>query len=53
MLAFPARAAGFALVVSQLLSGCDGTARATYPTLEPLDDLLAQADSAFSRPAGE
>jgi hypothetical protein len=40
-------------LVTLPLSGCGGTAAQDYPTLEPLDDLLARADGAFSRHAGE
>jgi hypothetical protein len=47
-LASPATAV--ALLVAGLgLSGCDRAAQG-YPSLEPMDKLLAEADSAFSGP---
>jgi hypothetical protein len=48
----PVRRAGLVLLVAVFLAGCGSTGASDYPTLEPLDDILARADSAFSRPAG-
>jgi hypothetical protein len=31
-----------------LLAACARTATGAYPAIEPIDDLLAEADSAFS-----
>ncbi len=40
------------LIAALGLAGCDraGTSAQGYPSLEPLDKLLAEADSAFSGP---
>lgn len=42
-------AKGIAAAVALL--GCTNTPPEAYPTLKPLEDLLAEADSAFASPA--
>jgi len=46
------RLGAIVLAASAVLAGCSATATREYPTLQPIDGLLAEADSAFSRPSG-
>ncbi len=46
------RLGAIGLAAAVTLAGCSATATREYPTLQPIDGLLAEADSAFSRPSG-
>ncbi len=47
------RFGAFGAIAAVALAGCSATAKREYPTLQPIDDLLAEADSAFSRPPAQ